>query len=69
MSKYVFNPNVVSGMDCSTAVRFLRLIGTHVARKLTEENKCYNSKNINVSFIVDLLEIEKIDASEDSDDE
>ena len=69
MSKYVFNPNVVSGMDYSTALRFLRLIGSNVARKLTEENKHYHSKDINVSFIVELLEIEKIDESEDSEDE
>lgn len=69
MSKYVFNPDVVSGMDYSTAMRFLRLIGKNIAKQLTEENKHYHSKDINASFIVELLEIKKIDESEDSDDE
>lgn len=69
MSKYVFNPDVVSGMDYSTALRFLRLIGSSVDRQLTEENKHYHSKDINASFIIELLEIKKIDEAEDSEDE
>lgn len=69
MAQYKFNPSTVDGMDYSTALRFLRLIGQNVARQLTEENKHYHSRDINASFIIELLEIEKIDKPEDSENE